>query len=82
MAEEPKITAKEPVSVDLDPGTYWWCSCGKTSHSPFCDGSHKGTGLQPQKLVVSEKKTLRLCQCKATKNPPLCDGSHRNLQEI
>ncbi len=79
MAEEPKCTDTKPIKLELEPGTYWWCSCGRTSHSPFCDGSHKGTGLQPKKLEVTEKTTLNLCQCKATGNAPLCDGSHRSL---
>ncbi|MDP4625098.1 MAG: CDGSH iron-sulfur domain-containing protein [Akkermansiaceae bacterium] len=79
MAEEPICTAKSPIKIELEPGTYWWCSCGRTSHTPFCDGSHKGTGLQPKKIEISEKTTMSLCQCKATDNAPLCDGSHRGL---
>ncbi len=79
MPEDPICTDTKPIRLELEPGTYWWCSCGKTSHSPFCDGSHKGTGLQPKKLEIAEKTTLNLCQCKATANPPLCDGSHRKL---
>jgi len=79
MPEEPRCADTKPIRLELEPGTYWWCSCGRTSHSPFCDGSHKGTGLQPKKLEVSEKTTFNLCQCKATGNPPLCDGSHRSL---
>ena len=23
--------------------SYFWCTCGKSSKQPFCDGSHKGT---------------------------------------
>ena len=79
MPEKPTCTAKSPAKVELEPGTYWWCSCGLTSHTPFCDGSHKGTGLQPKKIEVTEKTTLALCQCKATGNAPFCDGSHRDL---
>lgn len=79
MPEDPICNAKGPIKAELEPGTYWWCSCGRSSHAPFCDGSHKGTGLQPKKFEVSEKTTLSLCQCKATGNAPFCDGSHRNL---
>ena len=79
MPEEPIPTDKNPFKIELEPGTYWWCSCGRTSHSPFCDGSHKGTGLQPRKLEISVKSSVSLCQCKASKNPPFCDGSHRDL---
>lgn len=79
MAEEPIPTALQPIREELEPGTYWWCACGRTSHTPFCDGSHKGTGIQPKKLEVTEKTTFTLCQCKASKNPPFCDGSHRDI---
>ncbi len=76
---EPTVAGNKPCVIELEPGTYWWCSCGRTSHSPFCDGSHKGTGLQPQKLEITKKTKVSLCQCKATANPPFCDGSHRKL---
>ena len=79
MPEAPKPTDTKPIRLELEPGTYFWCACGKTSHSPFCDGSHKGSGIQPKKFEISEKSTLSLCQCKASKNPPFCDGSHRSL---
>ena len=36
------------IAVDLEQGkSYFWCSCGKSSKQPFCDGSHKGTGFKP-----------------------------------
>ena len=32
------------IAVDVEQGkSYYWCSCGKSSKQPFCDGSHKGT---------------------------------------
>ncbi|MDR4509167.1 MAG: CDGSH iron-sulfur domain-containing protein [Candidatus Brocadiaceae bacterium] len=65
-----------PVTVDLEPGTYHWCSCGKTNNPPFCDGSHKGTKSMPFEFTISEKKQLTLCTCQLTKDPPYCDGSH------
>jgi len=78
MPEEPIPTDTRAIRLELEPGTYWWCSCGRTSHSPFCDGSHKGTGLHSKEPAATEKTTFSLCQCKATKNPPFCDGSHRD----
>ena len=34
------------VEVEKDK-SYYWCSCGKSSKQPFCDGSHKGTEFTP-----------------------------------
>lgn len=65
-----------PLIKELEPGTYYWCACGKTKTSPFCDGSHKGTQVQPLQFAVAEKKQLALCNCGRTKTPPYCDGSH------
>ena len=36
------------IAVDIEQGkSYYWCSCGKSSKQPFCDGSHKGTEFNP-----------------------------------
>ncbi|MBW2529351.1 MAG: CDGSH iron-sulfur domain-containing protein [Deltaproteobacteria bacterium] len=76
---QPEIYAKEPAKVELEPGTYYWCACGRSKKQPFCDGSHQGTEFAPVELAVAEKKTFFLCQCKRTANPPHCDGSHSKL---
>ena len=34
------------VEVEKDK-SYYWCSCGKSSKQPFCDGSHKDTEFTP-----------------------------------
>ncbi|MDQ6967205.1 MAG: CDGSH iron-sulfur domain-containing protein [Mariprofundaceae bacterium] len=76
---EATIAAKEPAVMELEPGTYYWCSCGKSANQPFCDGSHKGTNFTPQVVEIDEKKTVALCQCKHSKNGAFCDGSHKQL---
>ena len=81
MPDAPVVHDTKPLSLEMEPGTYWWCACGKSSQQPLCDGSHKGTGLQPVKHEVHEKKTVWWCQCKHTGNPPLCDGSHKKLAQ-
>ncbi|MBE9040731.1 CDGSH iron-sulfur domain-containing protein [Oscillatoriales cyanobacterium LEGE 11467] len=76
---QPTIADTKPILIDLEPGTYYWCSCGESSKQPFCDGSHSGTEFAPLKIEIDEAKKEALCQCKYTKNPPFCDGSHSQL---
>ncbi len=74
---EPIRASDTPYAVDVEAGeSYWWCSCGRSANQPFCDGSHKDTGLTPVKYEAEESKTVYFCGCKATQNQPLCDGSH------
>ena len=76
---EPTIAAKEPAVLDLEPGTYYWCSCGRSKNQPYCDGAHEGTEFTPLEFTVAEKKQVALCQCKRTGNAPYCDGAHGSL---
>jgi CDGSH-type Zn-finger protein len=77
--EEPKIAQKAPYVLDLEPGTYYWCSCGRSNNQPFCDGSHKGSEFTPEKVEIEEKKKVALCGCKHSKNGAFCDGAHAKL---
>ena len=76
---EPVCAQKGPYALELIPGDYWWCACGQSKAQPFCDGSHKGTGLSPMEYVAPRSKTVYFCGCKATDNKPLCDGAHGDL---
>ena len=65
------------IAVDAKQGkSYYWCSCGKSSKQPFCDGSHKGTEFTPFAYKAEETKKMFFCACKQTGNQPFCDGSH------
>ncbi|HEX9758814.1 MAG TPA: CDGSH iron-sulfur domain-containing protein [Nitrospiria bacterium] len=76
---EPKIAQKSPYVLEVEPGTYAWCRCGLSQKQPYCDGSHKGTGMSPEVVQIEEKKTVAWCGCKHTKTPPFCDGTHSSL---
>jgi CDGSH iron-sulfur domain-containing protein 3 len=76
---EPIIYQKSPLVQQMPPGTYWWCACGRSAQQPFCDGSHKGSGLAPKKVELTEAKAVAWCACKHSKLAPFCDGTHKQL---
>ena len=77
---EPIVAQKSPYPIDVEVGKkYFWCACGRSKNQPFCDGSHKGTGLTPIPYESTQAKKVWFCGCKTTKNRPLCDGSHNAL---
>jgi len=77
---KPIVAANSPVPVDLEAGkTYAFCTCGHSSSQPFCDGSHRGSGMAPQVFTAEKDETSYFCRCKATGNSPLCDGSHSSF---
>ena len=76
---EPVVAQKSPYPVELAPGNYWWCACGQSKRQPFCDGSHKGCGIDPLKFTVAEAQKVWLCGCKHSAGKPFCDGSHSKL---
>jgi CDGSH iron-sulfur domain-containing protein 3 len=77
---EPVVAQKAPYPVAVEAGkSYYWCACGLSATQPFCDGSHKGTGLAPMLFKADASKTVYFCGCKATTKAPMCDGSHSRL---
>jgi CDGSH-type Zn-finger protein len=68
---------KGPIVQEALPGTYFWCACGGSQKQPFCDGSHRGSGMAPLKVDVTAAGTVAWCTCKKTKTKPYCDGSHK-----
>lgn len=77
---EAVVAAKAPMPLEVEAGkTYWWCSCGKSSKQPFCDGSHKGSSFNPVKFEPAESGKVWFCACKQSTKSPLCDGTHKRL---
>ena len=80
--EKAVIAARSPIKVALEAGKeYYWCQCGRSKNQPFCDGSHKGTGITPIKFVAEKTTEEYLCRCKQTADAPYCDGTHAKLPE-
>jgi CDGSH iron-sulfur domain-containing protein 3 len=73
LTEEPK---PGPIVLDLEPGNYFRCTCGKSAKMPFCDGSHEGSGKTPFAFEITEKQQVKLCNCGKTRTAPFCDGNH------
>ncbi len=74
------MAKKAPIPVNVEIGkNYYWCSCGKSTKQPFCDGSHKKINASPIQWTPEKSGTLYFCNCKTSLNPVLCDGSHHNL---
>ena len=76
---EPTIAQKSPYVQDMQPGSFYFCTCGKSKTQPFCDGAHKGSGFAPLKTDLPVAKKVAWCGCKHSQNGAFCDGSHAKL---
>jgi CDGSH-type Zn-finger protein len=80
--EKPVIAAGTPIPLELEPGIYYWCRCGRSKNQPFCDSTHKnGTNFTPLEFAVIQKEKKHYCRCKHTANQPYCDGTHKTLPQ-
>ena len=74
-----------PYKVQLKQGeTYYYCTCGKSSNQPFCNGAHKDCeGYKPLKYThEGEDQERYLCGCKQNKveSGVFCDGTHKTIE--
>jgi mannose-6-phosphate isomerase-like protein (cupin superfamily)/CDGSH-type Zn-finger protein len=80
-ADLPVVAGTKPIYCELEADrTYLWCACGLSKKQPFCDGSHRGTSIEPiaYKGRIDGEEVL-FCTCKKTGNGPHCDGSHNDI---
>jgi CDGSH-type Zn-finger protein len=76
----PIVADNKPAVVNLEAGQdYYFCTCGRSTTQPFCDGAHQGTEFQPQVFKAEKSGDAYLCACKQSGNSPFCDGSHATL---
>jgi len=75
----PHIAQRSPYVLSMTPGTYYFCTCGKSQGQPFCDGQHKGSAFSPKKVDITEAKVVAWCGCKHSLSGCFCDGSHAKL---
>ena len=77
---EAVVAQKFPYVLEVEAGkTYFWCACGRSQNQPFCDGSHKDTGLTPKPFKAETSGKVAFCGCKGSGAAPMCDGSHKAL---
>lgn len=77
-----KRRPNRPQVVDLAPGDYRWCACGRSQRLPFCDDSHAGSDIEPLRFrVVEGTGLLWLCRCGRSRERPYCDGRSHNLPD-
>ncbi|MHB8551498.1 MAG: CDGSH iron-sulfur domain-containing protein [Acidiferrobacterales bacterium] len=73
--KEPNLDIN-PYVLSLEPGNYYFCACGRSANLPYCDGSHRGSTVEPFNVVVPEPRNVAICACGRSAARPFCDGSH------
>ena len=75
---KPAVPKNGPYAVTVEEGVeYCWCSCGLSKSQPWCDGSHKETGLEPIIFIAPISAEFFMCGCKRSNNKPYCFGNCR-----
>lgn len=76
------IADNKPIQVKLEKGKeYAFCTCGRSSGQPFCDGSHAGTDFTPKMFKAQKSGEAYLCQCKYSADLPFCDGAYAQFTD-
>jgi len=68
-----------PVVVTEEAGAKYYCACGNSARWPYCDGSHKGSGVVPFQVDIEKNGNVAICGCGKSAKLPFCDGAHKAL---
>lgn len=82
MTDKPIVTQCGAYKLEMEPGTYLWCACGRSATQPFCDGSHQGTSFTPLEVEITEKRRYGWCGCRASLKGSMCDGAHKKIAPV
>ena len=78
--DAPRIAHTVPFPLPVKKGDQvYWCACGLSQTQPYCDGSHKGTGLAPVPYTATRDRIVFFCGCKHSSKGMICDGSHSKI---
>jgi len=70
----------KPIVVSEKAGKKCICVCGESKNTPYCDGSHKGTGMKPLLVDIEADRRVAWCACTQSGELPFCDGTHTTLE--
>jgi len=77
----PHVAQRGPYVIEEKAGKRTWCACGLSKKQPYCDGSHKGSGIVPVFVEIKQDQKVAWCGCKQSGNKPYCDGTHSRLPQ-
>ena len=73
---DPDAAQASPYGAGDDAGTRWWCACGRSENQPYCDGSHRGSGISPVRVDLASKGEVWYCGSKRAGARPWRDEPH------
>lgn len=76
---DPVVAQKAPAPVNEEPVARWWCACGRAASQPYCDGSHRGTGITPVRVEIASAGAAWYCVGKAAASQPRSERGHGRL---
>lgn len=83
IMKKSSTTSKAPELVTLENGPFTWCTCGKSSRQPFCDGTHRQTKFiavsfkipaSREAWLCSGKKASQSAQANKKQSDPIANG--------